>query len=428
MKRKNRTTHIHPAKWAYRSAFTLVELLISIAVITVLAGMAAQTFRTVLDSRAVAISQLEINETARTALNFMSNEIRTAYLTPDSVKPYTGQAQDPNAPPRFRFAGIYRDAATSRSPNPGTTPWRYDDLPGAGEDLDGDGRVDEEILDGLDTDRDGLVDEDIGMIPSDMLHFVSAIENSGQVQLQEISYGLDPTGTRLVRRTRNLNLTGGQQLTNIRNFGQFIDTTSNRRLVPPPIPIGSRISASLVNNAIETWDLGSRHGQVSTTGTVLPGNAPGRTFQVLAYDIRGLRFRYWYYDYNRGGWRWTREWDSARETALMTPSDTIFAQPAANNSIEGGTIRSFANIIVNEPEDIYPRAGVGPGQFLVTNPQQLFTPDYRETLERISRRTDGLPNMVEIILYAQDRDGALKPRPYTTRVFIPNNYRSSVGL
>ena len=58
------------------------------------------------------------------------------------------------------------------------------------------------------------------------------------------------------------------------------------------------------------------------------------TYQVLAYDIRGLRFRYWYYDYNRGGWRFAKEWDSARETALMRANEVLFNQPAQNSSIE----------------------------------------------------------------------------------------------
>jgi hypothetical protein len=39
----------------------------------------------------------------------------------------------------------------------------YDD----GEDTDGDGRVDEETINGLDDDHDGLIDEDTGYYPTD---------------------------------------------------------------------------------------------------------------------------------------------------------------------------------------------------------------------------------------------------------------------
>lgn len=391
--------------------FTLVELLISLAVISLLAGVAGQTFRAVLDAREAAIKRLEINETGRSALNFISNELRSAYLTPDSVAPFDPSSEDPLQGPRFRFAGIYRDVEL-----------------GDGEDGDGDGDVDEEILNGIDDDRDDEVDEDVGQIPSDVLHFVSAVENGSDVTLQEVSYGLNPSGTRLVRRAQNLNLSSNSPQ-EIANFGQFIDNQSGERLLPPVVPPGSTVSGSAVSQALDAWNRGAQYGRVQSSGDVLPGNAPGKIFQVLAYDIRGLRLRYWYYDYNRGGWRWANEWDSTQETALLPPSENIFNQPAANNSIEGGNRVSFANLIVNEPDDMYPRAAGSEGftRFLITNPARLLSPEFNDTLQRIVRRTDGLPNMVEITLYVQDRERELEPRPFTSRVFIPNNYRS-IGL
>lgn len=401
-----------------RSGFTLVELMISVAVISILAGMAAQTFRAVLTAREIAINRLEKNETARTALGFLSSELRTAYITPDSVVPLEPDAQFTTSSPRFRFAGIYRDATTDNYPT----------IPGAGQDADGDGAEDEEILDGIDNDGDELIDEDLGLLPSDILHFVSAVENSGDIVLQEVSYGLDPSCTRLVRRGQVLSLSGGGgDLQNLGDFGQFIDNSSNQRLLPPIVPVGGAVAPQGVANAIENWDSGAASGRIGGD-TPLANNNPAKIFEVLAYDVRGLRFRYWYYDYNRGGWRWTREWDSTRETALVAPSAAIFTRNAANNSIEGDNRVSFANLIVNEFDDMYPRTTIDPNQFLVQNIQQILVGDeFADTREKMLRRADGLPNMVEITIYVQDRKREAAPQPFTARVFIPNNYRS-IGL
>ena len=245
-----------------RSGFTLVELMISIAVMTLLAAMAAQTFRAVLVAREMTISKMEVNETGRSALDFIASELRSSYLTPDSVKPVT-------TGPRFRFAGIHRDLDTED----------YPDIPGAGVDDDGDGYIDEEVLDGVDGDYPNgaktsinnarprpdplgcddagdrsCVDEDIGLIPSDILHFVSAVESSGSLILQEISYGLDPSGTKLIRRAQVLDVSGnlsGTQLQKMLDFGQFIDNTTMERLLPPVPQPGTTINTMLVKKAMD---------------------------------------------------------------------------------------------------------------------------------------------------------------------------------
>ncbi|MBI1390192.1 MAG: prepilin-type N-terminal cleavage/methylation domain-containing protein [bacterium] len=407
---------------AREGAFTLVELLISVAVLSILAGMAAQTFKTVLEAREIAVNRLERNETARTALDFLSSELRTAYLTPDSVKPLlpSGLNTANQTAPRFRFAGLFRDLESKN----------YTEIPGAGKDDDGDGDKDEEALDGIDNDNDGLIDEDLGEIPSDMLHFVTAVENSGDIILTEVSYGLDPSGTRLVRRSQNLSL-GSSSANNQRelaDFGQFIDNQTQEPLVPPPLVVGQVQSPQMVNRTVANWDKGSELGSLTGNSTVLANNSPAKIFEVLAYDIRGLRVHYWYFDYNRGGWRWTPEWDSARETALVPPSQRIFNAPAANNSIEGNTRLSFANVIVNELDDMYPREPFNLQRFQVSDPTTIMSDDqYKNVLERMIKRTDGLPNLVEITIWVQDRKRQEIPMPYTTRVFIPNNYRS-IGL
>jgi len=430
---------------AAHRAFTLVELMVSIAVIGILAGLAAQTFRAVMSSREVAMRRLEVNETGRTVLDYMASELKSAYLTPDSVKPVTqSRNQQVQDVPRFRFVGINRDVVVE----PGS------EVPGAGLDDDGDGLIDEEVLDGVDGDypngaKDALrggrpiadplgcepgdwacIDEDIGLFPSDLLHFVSAVESSGDLILQEISYGLDPSGTKLVRRAQILDLSGqaAQDRQKLLDFGQFIDNQTRQALAPPPVPAGIPVARAQVAKAIQNWDTGSKYGWL-VSQTRQDNQNPGKLFQVLAYDVRGLRFRYWYYDYNRGGWRMTQEWDSARETALMAPNELIFNSPAANNSVEGNSLVSFANIIVNEPEDAYPRMPGFPLRFLETNPKRILSgQEYVDVRNRITERTDGLPNMVEITIYVQDQARNMNPRPFTTRVFIPNNYRSIANL
>ncbi len=432
-------------KYHSKKAFTLIEIMISMGVLSILAGIAAQTFVAILDSRDVALKRLEVNENARTVLDFISADIRTAYLTPDSIKPVNPRNIQEGTP-RFRFAGIHRDISTEDEPG----------IPGAGIDDDGDGLIDEEVLDGVGGDYPGgavtslksgraqedpgctrvddegnilfndasCVDEDIGLIPSDVLHFVSAVENSGQTILQEISYGLNPEGTRLVRRAQVLSLDGGSRArVELIDFGQFVDNATRKRLVPQAPAIGAPVSRSAVRASVQNWNDGSKFGQLQARSSNFTNQNPAKLFQVLAYDIRGLRFRYWYYDYNRGGWRFTREWDSARETALLTPGENLFNQPALNSGIEGRNRMGFENIIVNEPEDMYPR--IGGMDFLVRSPRQLTSSnEFTESLQSIAKQTDGLPNMVEITVYAQDRERTLNPRAFTTRVFVPNNYRS----
>jgi prepilin-type N-terminal cleavage/methylation domain-containing protein len=430
-------SNMNPPKYRTRldGAFSLVELLVSIAVISILAGLSAQTFRSVLDTRDVALRRIEMNENARAALDFIASELGSAYLTPDSLKPVlTDNVNQQTAlqdQPRFRFAGIYRDLEASAD-----FP-----IPGYGKDDDGDGLTDEEILDGRDGDYTGgnfngrtqtdplgceegdsaCVDEDIGLFPSDLLHFVTAVENEGDIVLQEVSYGLDRTGTKLIRRGKTLRFNDNTELATLVNFGQFIDNQTGRRLLPPPTPIGQTVNTSALQNALNNWNEGATN--LTLAGEQAENNAPARAFQVLAYDIRGLRFRYWYYDYNRGGWRVAREWDSSRETALMSPTEFLFTQRAMNNSSEGRMLGGFPNLIVNEAQDMYPRGAGSSLVFLETNPSRITDlPEYREVYNRISEHTDGLPNMVEITIYVQDRDRSLHPRPYTTRVYVPNNY------
>jgi len=64
--------------------FTLVELLVSMGILGILATIAAATFRVTLDTREKAVLKIELAENARTTLNFLAEEIQSAYLTPES--------------------------------------------------------------------------------------------------------------------------------------------------------------------------------------------------------------------------------------------------------------------------------------------------------------------------------------------------------
>jgi hypothetical protein len=198
----------------------------------------------------------------------------------------------------------------------GGVSWGIDEEKEDGLDNDGDGLIDEEVLDGVDGDypngaKDALrggrpiadplgcepgdwacIDEDIGLFPSDLLHFVSAVESSGDLILQEISYGLDPSGTKLVRRAQILDLSGqaAQDRQKLLDFGQFIDNQTRQALVPPPVPAGIPVARAQVAKAIQNWDTGSKYGWL-VSQTRQDNQNPGKLFQVLAYDVRGLRFR-----------------------------------------------------------------------------------------------------------------------------------------
>ena len=436
-----------PALMIYRNnqdktgGFTLVELMISVAVIGILAGMSAQVFGVLMEAREAAMKRIEISETANAALDYIASDLRAAYLTPDSVKPLA-TVNDPQ--PHFRFAGISRDIVIARDLSqdmqkqvPGyksTNKGALDGLNLIYNDPSSYGTANEKGQPDPDCeDSDSAcVDSNIAIFPSDLLHFIKAVDDGGQKVLEEVSYGLNPPGTKLIRRSQSITLAKGTDynVLNFNDFGQFVDNnTQHQRLVPPAIPIDSANPINVVKKCTDYWDQGAEYGTLSNVNASVTQNYVDRTFEVLAYDVRGLRFRFWYYDYNRGGWRYTTEWDSARETALVPLGKNIFNKPAISSSMEGyvrgGGVHS---VIVNEMDDMYPRIGGTGLNFSVSNPSDLLNQsknpqaEFYETAKRIAARTDGLPNMVEITIYVQDRNHTVNPKRFQTRVSIPNNY------
>ena len=425
--------------------FTLVELLVSMGILGILATIAAATFRVTLDTREKAVLKIELAENARTTLNFLAEEIQSAYLTPESVAPViSGQ----ESAPRLRFAGIHRDRAVTRKPGSVTSTSQW--TPGAGDDEDGDGKADEEWLDGLDSDHrspsqnmpwfystgqpDGQTDEDIGMFPSDLLHVVTVQQDSpgGPLILNEVSYGLNSIGTRLLRRSRK-----AESDTDALYVGQFLvnrNQPSGERFLPAPLATRSADGSVRINVGYQPRVTALIHQMWDQyADDVLNGSSNDRQiseFEILAYDIRGLRFRYWYYDYNQDSWRVTREWDSARETLLFDRVVRVFDGniTALSSDVATNDPSRYTAPVANESSDAFPRDPLG--QILgdlrsaAQNPgvgQLLSNQKYSALVNQINATTDGLPNVVEIEIYVQDRDHSQPPQKFSTRVFLPNN-------
>jgi prepilin-type N-terminal cleavage/methylation domain-containing protein len=425
--------------------FTLVELLVAMGIFGILATIAAATFRITLETRERAILKIRIAENARTTLDFMAEELRSAYLTPESVAPVIRGQEDA---PRLRLAAIHRDRAVTPKParvGP-TSQW----TPGAGEDEDGDGRIDEEWLDGLDNDytptavnkpwsylperADGQVDEDIGMFPSDRLYFVTAQQDTlgGPTVLTEVAYGLNSVGTRLIRYARK-----AEENEDALYVGKFLvnrGQPGGQRFLPTPLAtqdVGGEIIPNtgyqprILALVHQTWD--------EFADDVMDGSSNDRqisSFEILAYDIRGLRIRYWYYDYNQDGWRVTQEWDSARETLLFDRAVRIFdgSIPGLSADVATNDRARYVFPIANEPTDAFPRDPLG--MILADlrgTPQQpgvgrlLSDPAFEPLGNRINSATDGLPWVIEIELYVQDEAHSFSPQRFTTRVHVPNN-------
>ena len=330
--------------------------------------------------------------------------------------------------------------------NRAMTPTLLNGTPGAGEDDDGDGKTDEEWLDGYDSDHrttaynvawfysadwaDGETDEDIGMFPSDLLHFVTAQQGGGdgQIELNEVSFGLNQAGTRLIRRARSVeddqdSLYVGQFLANRgQPAGQrFLPAPLSTRTADGDVKVNVGYPGNLVRLIGSTWDL--------YANDVMNGSSNDRQiseFEILAYDIRGLRFRYWYYDYNEGGWRVTREWDSARESLLSGNNMRIFDGTITGFSSDVATNdpSRYLYPVANEPTDVFPRNLYGEilNDLKGSALGSLYSDSaYSSLVNKINTTTDGLPWAVEIEVYVQNRDHSLPPQRFSTRVFLPNN-------
>lgn len=421
---------------ASRRGFTLTELLVSMAIISVLATVSAAIFRTTLNTRDLTEQKIEVSEVGRALIDLIADELRTAYLSPESLSPVLeGSLEAQGQAYRMRFAGIRNDTEYSTVISPSSSQ----SAPGFGIDDDGDGTIDEEMLNDVDDDGDGLVDEDFGTFPDDLLHFVRLLDSAqtgGELAVEEISYGLNQRGTRLIRRAKRFS--ADSTVAPLSNAGSFYETTGNLgSLVPALVPTANALGEPVLQTgdlqvrSLVQWDQITQDDQFSKYTSLA----------TLAYDIRGLRFSYWYYDYTLGGYRRAKEWDSARETSfLVVPlqpstataqaSRLLFRHTAWHSGFFDPTDPNFGRDLVanisNEPDDAFPRVqAFNKVDYMFRSPAQLFAqianPEASQLARRIGAHTDGLPVFVEITIYVQDRSHVAPPVPFTARVFLPNN-------
>jgi hypothetical protein len=208
---------------------------------------------------------------------------------------------------------------------------------------------------------------------------------------------------------------------------------TGRRFLPAPLATQDPNGDPIVNAGYnpravalmhQTWD--------EFADDVLDGStndARISEFEILAYDIRGLRVRHWYYDYNQRGWLVSQEWDSARESLLFDGTVRIFDGTVPGLSANAATNDRSRYVfpIANETTDTFPRDPLGAiVRELRGTPQQpgvgqLLSEPFRPVVNQINAATDGLPWVVEIELYVQDPAHSLPPKRFSTRVYLPND-------
>lgn len=460
-----------PRRWGgdARGAFTMVEMLVMLALLLVVGSLALVTFQVAANSRRQALARIDVAEKARGSLEAMSQEISAAFLNPVSLIPYPEGQGFPGTFEDIQSIGVDEDRDglvdeeelsfiginSFRRNRKG----RYigDDLDndgdGSGADVvtvgnllmakgavdsnsDGfpDNGIDEEQYNGIDDDGDGMVDEDI-ILPADMLNLVipfstasfdysfstdpdaPALGEGPTYDLAEVGYSLYPGQDKLMRRL----------------FTAGADTTIDGRF--------------LINDG----------------GSLREGNETefAAVSEIFSFDIVGLDFRYYFYDYqvakamnaperfglsqddqdkvfqiiqgyggqtvndsvpggravmlevpvpNTGGtikivypypnspWAYTEEWRS----------DRVDVSPGHDGY--GAQLNPFYNLN-NEPDD-----AVDPEDWLdsIGDPvalERMFAPRRQET--------DGLPQVVEVTIFAYDGNRELTlPIEYKTRIYV----------
>lgn len=209
-----------PCGRARARAFSLVEVLISITILSLIIGLSLATFKAGLDTRERAQLRISVEERGRSILARMTERIRAASPGPD---PFMRDTLRIAQPVGYRFVGrhIGRTSVESLGEDPqrgyalGLVEVRY-----LGVDNDGDGRIDEDPWDGIDNDGDFLVDEDPATIPYDILNFTAPLPNGGDLDIVEIGYGIDPRYPQTLReRFRIFRV----QRDSLRTFGTYVD-------------------------------------------------------------------------------------------------------------------------------------------------------------------------------------------------------------
>lgn len=344
--------------------FSLTEMVVSLLILSIVALLSALTFLALNKAKAEAVRRADLAERGRVMLELIVTELKSATT-----------AAGEGVPP-YRFVGINKEyygtsvdyAALIRA---GITDERaiIEALSNRNDDgdvgPDGRERINEDPWNGIDDDGDALVDEDALTIPRDLINLVSSVPNNGLLDVVELGYCLSakPEANKIAefrsdRLYRRFNEFNPERedFDLARSFGRFYDIRT-----------------------------GKDHDYL-TSETVFISQP---TTEVVDYDVVGLDLYYWYYDHGDTEettddyWAYTDSWDSAVEAALEP-------QERKNN---------LGRAIHNEPEDAI--------QFL------------RES-ESNRQNGDGLPLMVEVRLFLQDRNREFPPKMLGTRVYLPS--------
>lgn len=448
---------------ASRAGFTVVELVITLALLLVVGSLALMTFQVANNSRRQALARIDVAEKSRSSLELISRELRSAFLNPVGRIPLPEGYQpdvayeDWTTPVDDNNNGLINEAALAfiglnRSR---TLENRQGSLIEVGDGLDNDGDgslgagieqveignitmlrgptgspgIDEEQFNGIDDDGDGLIDEDV-VYPSDMLNFVIAedtaagfllpLDTAGGASaarpgydLVEIGYALDPEANRLRRRIQTApdptqSLSGGIDGRYLVRRGGGLDAGNET-----DFKVDSEIFAfdivgldfryyyydyqvAAVLNDPEAWGLSPGVSVFDVVLSVLPGAARAIAApdgRIQAVQVAGLDVVYPHRD---DPWAFRQEWRSDRRDTA--PGYDGLALAVQNY------YALFYNIN-NEPSDAIPA---------VSDLDSL-----KRMSDRRRRETDGLPGMVEITLFATDSRGILSlPTQYSTRVYL----------
>jgi prepilin-type N-terminal cleavage/methylation domain-containing protein len=428
-----------------KHGFTLVEMLVSIAVFTVVVALAFGTILAATEVRRAASARFDIYRNAQTVLSFMAQELRSAKLYEEDTrfrKPNnpTSLPPDLNEPNngRGRFSindwpPPLKDAA-SMGLSINSAPYK-----GNGIDDDGDGRTDEEAFNGIDDDGDGEpgspkhamsnlkmadgidndkdklgrvdegIDEDI-FYPRDMLNFLTVRDGRDM----EVGYALDTvTGRDLWRRAAFFNGAAGLSS---RLDGLYPISVLYERQQYPPAPIAYPGQKAMLAPWFDelgstTNDAGEQPRVAGAVTSNAQGNTPNQAmgitqvYDVMALNILGFDCRAYYYDYQTG------ELGGNQISSGKSATYHAYSFPAFkwDSSIELGSAGIYGlQILPNEPDD--------QAYFDTLDP----TLTQAKKIALATARTDGLPRIVEITLFVQDQQRLREePVQVSTRVWLP---------
>lgn len=439
---------------ALLSGFTMVEMLVSVAVFSVVMVMAFSTLMAATEARKAASAKFDIYRNAQATLTFIAQELRSAKLYEQDLRFI--QSANPNNPPadlnqpnNGRGRLIINDWPPSPKPSNSSSTIPY---MGNGLDDDGDRRIDEEafdgmdndgdgeqggpvhprlgyaMADGIDNDRDGEVDEGIDedvFYPLDMLNFVS-FRDDREI---EVGYAIDPVSKRDLWRRTAFFATSSQQPSHLDGIYPVAIQYAMGTNSPPPLAYPNQ--QRLLMPWFDTTGTGDQGEKPRIDGNIA-SNSQGRVsnenlgitqvYDVMALNILGFDCRAYYYDYLVG------EENSNLQNTLVNGLGGRFYNPYSfpafswdssyeNFPLNPYTFQSEINIFPNEANDL----AVIPGtQLADAMKDQPGTNRLPERIASATDRTDGLPRMLEITLFVQDQQRVREePVRVSMRVTLP---------